>query len=226
MVFSRVARRALRLLVPPLLLLPLDRIRIARSASAAEQEEESSPQLFDGDSELFKRIVGESRNYAEYGVGLSTLHVLNETQSLVRSVDTSAAWVESVVNAAGTQTRLDAVHVDLGPVVDSGGRPVDYRHRSQIGEYLEAPFAAGFRPDCVLIDGRFRVACFLTALLRCEAGSNIVFDDYTTRLRYHVVEEVCSPVETFGRQALFVVPDVFDRDAASRLIEDFRHVMD
>jgi hypothetical protein len=25
---------------------------------------------------------------------------------------------------------------------------------------------------------------------------------------------------------LFVVPDVFDRDAASRLIEDFRHVMD
>jgi len=223
--FARTARRALRLLIPPLLLLPWDRRRARQASSAAARGKDEPPQLFDGDDELFRRIVSESQNYAEYGVGLSTVYVLNETQSFVRAVDTSAAWIQSIVSTLGAPPRLDAVLVDLGPVGD-WGRPVDYRERGRIGEYLEGPFVSGFRPDCVLIDGRFRVACFLTALLRCDAGTNVIFDDYTNRLRYHVVEEVCSPLETFGRQALFVVPGEFDRDAARRLIEEFRHVMD
>lgn len=221
MEFFEAVRRALRLLVPPLLFLPWDKARRSRAA----RREEEQPRLFDGDDELFRRIVNEGRNYAEYGVGLSTIYVLTETRNAVRSVDTSAIWIESTVNAVGTRRRLEAVHVDLGPVGD-WGRPIDYRERHRIVEYLEAPFASGFRPDCVLIDGRFRVASFLTALLRCESGSNIIFDDYTNRLHYHVVEEVCRPVETFGRQALFVVPSELDREAVSRMVDEFRHVMD
>ena len=32
--------------------------------------------------------------------------------------------------------------------------------------------------DCVLVDGRFRVCCFLTSLKNAEQGTRIIFDDY------------------------------------------------
>jgi hypothetical protein len=59
----------------------------------------------------------------------------------------------------------------------------------------------------VLIDGRFRAACFLTVLFRATRPVTVYFDDYTDRPGYHDIERYGAPVATFGRMARFdVVP--------------------
>jgi len=80
----------------------------------------------------------------------------------------------------------------------------------------------------VLIDGRFRVACFLTSILHAEPPCRILFDDYRKKERYHVVERILSPVDFCGRQALFEVPprDQLDTGLASTLLDRFAYVMD
>jgi hypothetical protein len=66
-------------------------------------------------------------------------------------------------------------------------------------------------PDLIVIDGRFRVACFLASLLRAEAGTTILFDDYVGReKRYAIVEKFLTPARVTSRMAIFVVPKQLD----------------
>ena len=80
----------------------------------------------------------------------------------------------------------------------------------------------------MLIDGRFRVCCFLTSLKFAKEGTKIIFDDYTTRRHYHIVEEHVSRAETCGRQCLFIVPpkSEIDFERLQKDIDAFRNVMD
>ena len=62
--------------------------------------------------------------------------------------------------------------------------------------------ARGLAPDLVLVDGRFRAACFLASLLFARPGAVILFDDYVDRPFYHTVEAFGTPAlhgRTHGR---------------------------
>lgn len=72
----------------------------------------------------------------------------------------------------------------------------------------------GLRPDLVLIDGRFRVACFMATLLFAQPGCRILFDDYGDRPDCIVVERFVKPSSMAGRVAEFVVPGDVPRDDA------------
>ena len=56
----------------------------------------------------------------------------------------------------------------------------------------------------------------------------IIFDDYTNRPQYHYVEKYIKPIETFGRQALFVVPkkETLNIHSLTDSINKFRYVFD
>ena len=216
----RVASRALRLVVPPLLLVPLDRWRALRHAKDA-----TNGLPFDGAGQLWVALVHSIERYAEWGVGESTEFVLRSTSCRVRAVDTSAEWLERTVGLRNSDPRVNGIHVDLGPV-EKWGRPTSYRHQHRINDYLIGPFDEHFDPEAVLVDGRFRVACFLSALLHGSPGMLIVFDDYVPRERYHIVERVLAPVARSGRQAVFVRPEAIDVSAVKDLLVDFKHVMD
>lgn len=184
--------------------------------------------LFDGDDSLFKEIVNGATVYGEYGCGKSTKWVLNNTQIKVIAVDTSAAWVDAVRNDnVQNNERLTIHHADLGNV-GSWGRPINYAKRAKFPTYTEFLWTQDVAPDVVLIDGRFRVCCFLTSLLRAAAGTRIIFDDYTNRTQYHVVETYVTRTKTCGRQCLFIVPPKDDLNLAAIEYEiaAFRNVMD
>ena len=55
----------------------------------------------------------------------------------------------------------------------------------------------------ILIDGRFRIACFVTAYLRATKPIIVLFDDYLDRPHYHVIERLLAPTEFVGRMARF-----------------------
>lgn len=172
---------------------------------------------------LFLEALEPAKSYLEFGSGLSTEFASTISGLRVRTVDTSADWALRVQERV--RADVEVIHVDLGPV-GPWGRPVSYERRNFFGRYFEAGFDGGFDPDVVLIDGRFRVACFLSALLLSGPGTKIIFDDYSERPHYRVVEEVLQPKKTNSRQALFVRPELIDVMQVEALRNDFRNVLE
>jgi hypothetical protein len=181
--------------------------------------------LFDGDDQLFKSIVKTAKVYAEYGVGKSSIWVLQNTTAKVLAVDTSEHWINHVRKEANAADRFDVDWVNLGEI-GWAGRPNNFERRNQFKDYIQSVWSRGAEPDLVLIDGRFRVACFLYSLAKANPGCTILFDDYTNRPNYHLVEEFLQPTGFCGRQGRFKVPEVLDREAILAEADRFTYVMD
>jgi hypothetical protein len=79
-------------------------------------------------------------------------------------------------------------------------------------------------PDTVLIDGRFRAACFLATAASVTESVTVLFDDYKNRKYYHWVEEIVAPTEMVGGLAVFKVePGTVD---AGRVLSHVSAFMD
>jgi hypothetical protein len=185
--------------------------------------------LFDGHDTLFKNTIATAKIYAEYGCGASTIWVANNTNCDIYSVDSSKKWLAIVQEKI---TRLNSVNLHWADVgeIKAWGRPLNYEKFDNFNSYTDWFWSKNISPDVVLIDGRFRVCCFLTSLLHANEGTFLIFDDYadSKRTHYWFVERFIKPVRTFGRQALFVVPNknTLDLDLLKKSIESFRCVFE
>lgn len=213
-----------RLFVPPVILLPLDRWRVREIEPVSDDEAEGAVP-FHGNGHLWIALIAHTATYAEWGMGESTDYALRLESCTVRSVETSDEWFTRTCAVHGGNDRFEGILVDLGEV-GSWGRPKSYAMRHRITDYLQAPFLGERSPELVLVDGRFRVACVLSALLQGDPGMIIVIDDYVGRPHYHVLEEVLTPIAVAGRQAVYVRPDTIDATAVRALLAEFTHVMD
>ena len=202
--------------------------RRANKASGTAPPADNPERLFDGADALFKSLVGSASVYGEYGCGKSSQWALKNSSAQVLSVDTSLDWIEKVRSQTMEYAhRLQIKHVDLGEM-GAWGWPLRYRYRDRFWEYTDFLWQQTKLPDVVLVDGRFRVCCFLTSLKYARPGTKILFDDYINRPHYHIVESYVPRVEVWGRQCLFVAPpaDSLDMQALDREIANFRHVLD
>ena len=180
--------------------------------------------LFDGDDFIFKSYLKNCNIYFEYGVGESTTWVLDNTSSRIISVDTDKKWIDKV-DISKNKKRIDINWINLGEI-ENWGRPKAYKYRKHFIDYISNVWTFNLKADVILIDGRFRVACFLYSLINAKEGSIIIFDDYMNRPHYHVVEEILEVYENCGRQVVFKVPQVFNRQLAEELLQKFIYVMD
>jgi hypothetical protein len=201
-------------------------IRSSVSSFLGRSSRQDKPtKLFDGDDALFIELGTRAKNYAEYGVGLSTLWMAQNTQARILGVDTSQEWRDKISALVGEPDRIDLRHTDVGPVAD-WGHPKTYEKRNKFYSYVESIWTRNIEPDMVLIDGRFRVCCFLTSLGRAQEGTVLLFDDYRDRPLYHVVEEFVQPFKHCGRQAAFLVPANVDQQYVLNTAERFLYVID
>ena len=159
----------------------------------------------------------------EYGSGGSTVLASEMPGKTVFSVESDASWLENLqqyLDTAGVKSPILLHHADIGPT-GKWGRPKDNSgwenyHKYPLSVWDRPDFVA---PDLVLIDGRFRAACFLTTMLRTEKPITVLFDDYKERQKYHVVEEFSKPVEFVDRMAKFQIePFTMPRDAITKII--------
>lgn len=171
----------------------------------------------------FINALDGATSFLEFGCGLSTVFVSKYYDCNVRSIDTSSDWVARVKESV--RDDIEVLLIDLGPV-GGWGRPLTYDHMHQFRRYFEAGFDGEYSPNAILVDGRFRVACFLTSLLLSAPGTKIVIDDYPGRPEYHVVESILHPVFVSSRQALFERPEVLDETKVRLLRDQFSNVMD
>jgi len=181
--------------------------------------------LFGGNDNLFKKVLKASKSYGEYGCGESTLWVLENTDCSVVAVDTSKVWVDKVL--AKAPRKCDLGHIDLGPV-GNYGRPLNHSKKDDFYLYTDYLWRFENDIDMVLIDGRFRVCCFLSTIKYSKEGTSIIFDDYTYRPYYHIVEKYVVPVDSYGSQSLFITPskEKINMESLDSDIARYRNIMD
>lgn len=185
-----------------------------------------SKNIFEGDFELFSDLIKNCIVYGEYGCGKTTLWVAKNSDCKILSVDSSLKWinlVEKKLNVFVNPNRFELLHSYCGEISDFG-YPKDYSERNAYYEYFNSIWERDLSPDLVLIDGRFRVACFLTSLLRSKPGTKILFDDYSLREEYHIIEDFITPKIKTKRQALFIKPKNIDEKKIIYEINKFNYV--
>ncbi|ODT15929.1 MAG: hypothetical protein ABS35_29975 [Kaistia sp. SCN 65-12] len=144
----------------------------------------------------------------EYGSGGSTI-LACLLGKRVHAVESDLKWAGDLSGVIGRNFEGDravVVPVDIGPT-KAWSFPADNSGYEGYSNYPNAVWdRADFRhPDLILIDGRFRVACLMTALQRVRRPTRVLFDDYRERPYYHWVEELAKPVALHGRMAEFRV---------------------
>ncbi len=153
----------------------------------------------------------KAKVYLEFGMGGSTILAARLGVPNVFAVDSSLDWVQHVtgqISKVNLEGRVKLLHADLGATGD-WSYPKTRDHVENWPGYYAGPWravrAAGVQPDLVLVDGRFRVACFLYSLLHMKAGGVILWDDYTNRPEYHSVERFLKPVAYHDEMAVFQI---------------------
>jgi len=181
--------------------------------------------LFSGNDTLFKELVSISTFYGEYGCGKSTLWAYNNTESKIISVDTDPKWVNKISSKMRNKDRYMINTIDCGEV-RNWGYPINDSKKENFIKYCESIWKNSSKIDLVLIDGRFRVCCFLVSLKYAEENVSILFDDYRNRPHYHIVEEFVKPIQFCDRQALFKIPEKNSIDFAylDSLINKFKYI--
>ena len=148
----------------------------------------------------------------EYGSGGSTFLAASAAGKRIVSVESDPAWAQRMRDIAAAHdlpSPPTVVYADIGPV-GAWARALDHRHLSDFIGYAQGVWASPdfVHPDIVLVDGRFRAACFMTAYLCAERPITLLFDDYSKRSEYHVIERLLKPTRMVGRMAVFDIrPD-------------------
>ena len=179
--------------------------------------------LFDGDDLIYKELASElfdgGGHYVEFGVGASTIWLSNNSNAEVHGVDSSKEWIDFVKARINSQT-AQFHHIDLGPL-GSHGTPITYDRLGSFESYSNSIWSQTANAKLVLVDGRFRVACFIKALMNTSFGTNIIFDDYFSRPQYSIVENLLLPTNRCGDQAIFQNQQI-DQKLANELYNCFK----
>lgn len=162
----------------------------------------------------------------EYGSGGSTVLAAEQPGKVIFSVESDAKWLTDMQGWFAQNPPLAQVHLhhgDIGPTKE-WGHPANNLHVKLWPGYAISVWDLPdfVQPDTVLIDGRFRAACFLTCLFRSRSPMTVLWDDYVGRPGYHSVEYLVKPVAMIGRMARFEIsPTPLPVDRLAWVIETY-----
>lgn len=176
---------------------------------------------------LFIARVSQAKRYLEFGSGASSVLAARAGVAFT-TVDTDnhyLAAVRTAIAATGhaAPERQTFIHADIG-LTEHWGAPVFKSHTperlARWAAYPEAPWATGGeKPDFVLVDGRFRVACALVAIKHLGMGDwELWLDDYQGRDHYRIVERFAVLEKMSGVTAIFRARANIDRAALDAVI--------
>ncbi|WP_301588940.1 hypothetical protein [Sabulicella glaciei] len=183
--------------------------------------------MSDGEICLFKSFLNCAESYVEFGSGGSTHLAASIVKSSVVSVDSSREWLDKVLHSCmedKTPILPTLHHVDIGPTGDWGTPIRPYEKEKWSNYYLEVwaiPYSRN--ANLYLIDGRFRVACFMQSLLNSKQDSFIAIHDFRGRSQYQIVHEVAQEVARFGELSVFCKGSKFSEDRVQQIFSDYEY---
>jgi len=185
------------------------------------------PAMRDTEIALFASVLRCADTYVEFGAGGSSVLAASLVRRSVVCIDSSQAWLDKVSSACVGDDGVRPVTLlaDIGPV-RALGYPDGLGHRNLWPNYHTGIWERHALADAevYLIDGRFRVACFLQTVLRCAGQALILFHDFTSRRQYHIVRAFAREVARTDELSLFQRHAQFDVAAAQACLRN--HALD
>lgn len=181
-----------------------------------------APAMSGPEVDLLQSLLRSAENYVEFGGGGSTVLASNCVTGRITCVDSSRDWLSNVEAHCGPNTPRTFL-ADIGPLKDWGW-PADDTKKADWPNYHEAIWAA--MPDVVdadtfLIDGRFRIACFLQVLLRASGNPLVAIHDFQ-RGAYSVVREFAAEICHKDRLYVFRRRKALDAQRLASVLAEHR----
>jgi hypothetical protein len=185
------------------------------------------PRMQDDEVACLERLVRSSNSVLEYGCGGSTVFMSSQGHCQISTIESDPAWLskvesEPLVQDAVANGRVVLCHAYVGPT-GPWGAPSDDSCKHLWPRYSELPWARRSDYDLILIDGRFRVACALQAVLRASTRTLIVVHDFWNRPKYHVVLPFLEWKESCQSTGVFTKRRDADAAAAQALLDNYRY---
>ncbi len=163
--------------------------------------------MLESEGKLLRSFMRCSSNYLEFGCGGSTCLAVELVKGSVVSIDSSYEWLDKVDLECKRREGVTSPvlhHVDIGPTGD-WGYPVDLNTRDMWPNYHQDIWKTdnSRQADMYLVDGRFRVACFMQILFHCRSNPVIGIHDFASREKYHVIKEVAREIATAEDLSIF-----------------------
>jgi len=167
----------------------------------------------------YRQALQACSHYIEYGSGGSTV-LAAQLQKPFTSTESDPAFFKALQSRLRLYENQDVPQlcrlVDIGPVTHCSyplypARFLSASKKSSWRSYSDFP-ELGIDVDAssllILVDGRFRVACALKAMVALQGvfGWTMAMDDYLGRPHYHAIEEWITPSFFIGRIAVFTWP--------------------
>lgn len=179
-------------------------------------------QMHESEVELLHDFLSATDSYFEFGVGGSTCLAATLVKNRICGVDSDPRWIAEVRAATGNDPKVDLRHIDIGTTGD-WGTPVSRAAEAQFPAYSRSILEFSDTDfDFCLVDGRFRVACFLEALAAFSDGAILAMHDYASRPLYHLVEKYARPIAMRRDLTMFVRRKDFDIASLRVDTETFR----
>lgn len=189
---------------------------------------EMRPAMLDAELALFESFIACSIAYAEFGCGGSTAYAAYFAKESVISVESSLEWLEKTKNYClkkKLRVAPNFIHADIG-LTRTLGYPADDLCKGKWPNYHTAVWKSADSmadADTYLVDGRFRVACFMQVMLHSKSGSVILIHDYANRPEYHVVSRFAREVARVDNLSAFLRAADFDELQATSCLADHAH---
>ncbi|RDU65312.1 hypothetical protein CQA53_06440 [Helicobacter didelphidarum] len=173
--------------------------------------------------ELFARHIINAKSYLEFGCGGSTFLVAYITQATITSIESSKDFIALLSRnelIANNLHRINLCHIDIGET-GAWGFPIDESKKENYPLYSRSIFEARQDFDVIFVDGRFRVACILNAILYCPQ-STIIVHDFFNREAYHIVLEFLECIERVETLGVFKVAK-YDEERLKELYKQYQY---
>lgn len=184
------------------------------------------PRMTNEEIKLLAKYLSMCTNYLEFGCGGST-YMASRFVNIknIYSIEASLEWSEKIKNNFYIKRRLDNNKIIID-YVDINGNDKNWsvpKNKAKIDnwkDYYNPWSKILFKPDIILVDGRFRVACVLHALKHISDSCHILIHDYKERHQYHIIENFLDIVERSNTLYIFKKKKFIDMTFLEEIIKN------
>ena len=184
-----------------------------------------TPAMTPAEINLFTRYIINCSQYFEYGIGGSTVFTSDNSDAIIRGVDSSQEWINKVIKLTD-ETRAKLSLIDIGPTGE-WGNPKGEDHKNLWPGYSSSIFNTDIIPDFILVDGRFRVACIIQSIIfsiKHKINPIISLHD-CNRVEYKIACDLLQWIDRVDNIAMYQIEhDKVNLTDLHRIYNDFKFI--
>ena len=193
-----------------------------------------NPYMKEKEIKLFQKYLQKSKKYFEFGSGGSTVFAIKNGVELIHTIETDLEWIKKIKEEKLIKNKIikNELFIDYIDLNCTWWKHVSWGPKNELCDkknwtnYHKAIQKCSFKPDLILIDGRFRVASALESIKHLDNNGYILFHDYPHRKQYHVVEKFLKRVAKKKSLRVFKPKDNINFEELNKTINQYKLIID